>query len=232
MKHTCIIVAAGKGSRMKSDIPKQYLKLEGHPVLYYTIKAVEDSFINDIILVVPKGDKDYVTKEIVNKYNFQKVTSIVEGESERYLSVYKGLVACESTDYVYIQDGVRPFITADILQRVKWEVEESKAVVAAVPVKDTIKEATEDAVVSKTLDRNVLWAMQTPQAFDYSLIFNAYQLLLKTDQKGITDDACVIEKMTDKKVKLVMGDYGNIKITTPEDLEFAKIVIKTMGNNH
>lgn len=225
MKHTCIIVAAGSGSRMKSSIPKQFIELEGYPILYYTVKVFEDSFVDDIILVVPENDVEYVKKEIIHKFDFKKFTAVVSGSSERYLSVYNGLLCCKNTDYVYIQDGVRPFTNEELLQRVKDSVQETKAVVAAVPVKDTIKVSDQNGYANNTIDRSTLWAVQTPQAFEYNLILNAYKKLMDSNETGITDDACVIERMTDTKVKLVMGDYNNIKITTPEDIEFAKCIL-------
>ena len=226
MKHTCVIVAAGNGSRMNSNIPKQYILINDYPVLYYTIKAIEDSFIDDIILVVPAGDEEYIKTEFVKKYHFQKVTAVVAGGSQRYESVYNGLSACKDSDYVYIQDGARPFANEDMLLRVKEGVEKERAVVAAVPVKDTIKEADESGYGVRTLDRNKLWAIQTPQAFEYELIFDAYKTLESMDKTKVTDDACVVEMTTDVKVKFVMGDYENIKITTPEDLAFAKSIIQ------
>ena len=114
-KHTAIVLAAGKGSRMQSAVPKQYLELCGKPVLYYSLAAFEESFIDEIILVAGKDDISYCKEQIVERYGFQKVTKIIVGGAERYLSVYQGLLAAEEADYIYIHDGARPFVDAAIL---------------------------------------------------------------------------------------------------------------------
>ncbi len=227
MKNTCIIVAAGTGSRMKSDIPKQFMEAEGYPLLYYTIKAWEESFVDDIILVVSEEYVESVSSFIVEKYSFKKVSRIVSGGNERYDSVYAGLCACETSDYVYIHDGVRPCITQDIIGRVREAVESYGACVAAVPVKETIKISDRDGFAVSTPDRGTLWTIQTPQAFKYSVIKKAYDALAGKDKRGITDDAMVVEAYGGVRVKLVTGDYGNIKVTTPEDMEVLKGMLKS-----
>lgn len=218
MKNTCIIVAAGNGSRMKSDIPKQYIKIEGRPLIAFTIEAWQQSFVDDIVLVVPEDDIYYVKEEIVSKYDFTKVSAVVSGGANRYDSVMAGLDACDGSDYVYIHDGARPCIDIETINRTRKAVEECGAATVAVPVKDTIKVADEENFAAATPDRNTLWAIQTPQAFSFPLIRKAYSEAVKSDMKNITDDAGVVEGFTDTKVKLVMGDYRNIKVTTPEDL--------------
>lgn len=226
MKTTAIVLSAGKGTRMKSKVAKQYLELEGYPIIYYSIKAFEDSFVDEIILVCGKEDVEYCREEIVNKYSFHKVKAIVPGGEERYHSVYEGIKAVEETDYVYIHDGARPFVTAEILKRVQKMVEEKKACVVGMPVKDTIKIVGDEGEVIETPNRSKVWQVQTPQTFSYGLIKTAYEKLMGEEQEGITDDAMVVERMMSHPVYLVEGSYENIKITTPEDLEVGRSFLK------
>jgi len=203
VKRAAIILAGGRGSRMKSDIPKQYMDLAGKPVLYYSIKAFEQSLIDDIILVAGADDIDYCRREIVDKYGFSKVSEVVAGGSERYYSVLNGLraVKCSGECYVFIHDGARPCVTEQIIEKCSAEVENYKACVAAVPVKDTIKVADEDGYAKDTPPRNLLWQIQTPQCFEYNLVKNAYETMAADENRGIiTDDAMVVEKYTDTKV--------------------------------
>lgn len=227
MKTIAIVLAAGKGSRMKSDIPKQYMELKGHPILYYSLKVFEESFVNEIILVAGEKDIAYCEKEIVKRYGFKKVKKIVAGGKERYQSVYEGIKVIENADYVYIHDGARPFLTEDILQRIQVEVEKSHACVAGVPVKDTIKILNQERVVKETPDRSLLWQIQTPQTFSYDLVKSAYEELeqKKDDTQKPTDDAMVVELIKHHPIKVVEGSYTNIKITTPEDLKIGTVIL-------
>lgn len=218
MKTAAVVLAAGKGSRMHADRPKQYLLLKEKPILYYSLKAFEGSSIDEVVLVVGQGEIEYCQKEIAEKYNLKKITVITEGGKERYHSVYEGLKQMKNIDYVFIHDGARPFITPELIEKLLKEVQECKACVAGMPVKDTIKLADEKQFVTETPDRRLVWLVQTPQVFDYHLVYGAYEKLMKGDQNGITDDAMVVEKMTGHPVKLVEADYRNIKITTPEDI--------------
>lgn len=222
MKTTAIVLAAGSGKRMNSKVHKQYLLLKGKPVLYYSLKAFEDSRIDDVILVVGAGDIDFCCKEIVEQYGFKKVRAIVEGGKERYHSVYEGLKAAGEIDYVLIHDGARPFVSQPIIERTLEAVCEYKACVVGMPVKDTIKIVDEDTFAKETPNRSMVWMVQTPQAFSYPLIYDAYTRMLADEDAAITDDAMVVERMTDYKVKLIEGSYENIKITTPEDLDVAE----------
>ncbi len=228
--YTAIVLAAGRGSRMKSNIQKQYMCLQGKPILYYSLKAFEDSFVDRIVLVTGEDEISYCKKEIVEKYGFQKVVAIVAGGKERYHSVYNGICVVGECDYLMIHDGARPFVTQDILERAKRELEQEKnpAAVAAVMAKDTVKIVDADGFVTATPDRSCVWNVQTPQCFDYTMIKAAYEELVMSEkaleQKGlrITDDAMVVETFTDCRVKLFEGSYRNIKITTPEDMEIAE----------
>ena len=225
-KCTAIVLAAGQGKRMGTKVQKQYLEIGGKPVLYYSLRAFEDSeLIDEIVLVVGAGQVNYCETEIVSKFGFKKVKNIVEGGAERYHSVANGLREVEE-GYVFIHDGARPFIDEEILQRTYQEVKEHKACVVGMPVKDTIKIADENGFANVTPDRKLLWQVQTPQAFEVSLIKEAYKKLMESDTINVTDDAMVVEQMLGEKVKLVTGAYENIKITTPEDLKIAEIFLK------
>lgn len=222
-RHSVIIVAGGSGHRMNSSIPKQYLELNGKPVLAHALLLFEHSFIDEIILVVRKGDEDYCQKEYVEKYNLKKVAAITAGGEERYLSVYQGIQKVQNTDYIWIHDGARPFITMELLENLKKAVEKEKAVVLGVPVKDTVKQTDERNQVIATIPRQNLWNIQTPQVFSADIIKEAYEKFLMQDTirreaKNITDDSMVVETMTSYPVTIIEGSYDNIKITTPEDM--------------
>lgn len=227
MKHTAIVLAAGKGSRMNSEIPKQYMEVDGKPVLYYSLAALETSFVEEVILVTGADQISYCQTEIVEKYNFAKVRKVVAGGAERYLSVYQGLQACEDADYVYIHDGARPFLTKQILETAKACVEEYQACAAGMPVKDTIKIVDTDGFAVQTPQRSLVWQVQTPQVFAYSLVRRAYDKLLQLDPMPVvTDDTMVVESMLQAPVKMFEASYENIKITTPEDLPVAEAFLR------
>ncbi len=223
-----IILAAGSGRRMKSEVHKQYLLLNGKPVLYYALKAFEDSFMDEIILVTRKDEIDYCRRELVERYGFRKVCQIVEGGKERYHSVFCGLQTLTACDYVFIHDGARPFVTKEILERAYETVQKEKACVVGMPVKDTIKLADERGYALETPPRDLVWTIQTPQVFSFALVKKAYTAFLEQEQTlleegiHITDDAMVVERFTDTRIKLVEGAYENMKITTPEDLAVAE----------
>ena len=225
-KYTAIVLSAGKGSRMGSSVHKQYLLLCGRPVIYYTLKAFEESPVDEIVLVTGEGEEEYCRKEIVEKYKLHKVTKIVKGGKERYHSVFQGLSACEHTDYVLIHDGARPFIGQEVIQHIMDEVQKKHACIAAVPVKDTIKKVDENGKVEDTPPRKSLYTVQTPQAFFYSLIYDSYQKMIADGREDVTDDAMVVEQETGTKILLVEGSYQNIKITTPEDLAIAEAFLR------
>lgn len=226
-KCTGIILAAGQGKRMGTRVQKQFLELEGKPVLYHTLRCFEDSaLIDDIILVTGSEQISYCEEEIVQKYHFCKVRRVTAGGAERYHSVYEGLHCCENTDYVFIHDGARPFVDEGILMRTWEAVQKYDACIAAVPSKDTVKMADETGFVQQTPQRSRVWMVQTPQVFSYELIMEAYEKALQTSCEGITDDAMVVERMTGHRVYLAEGSYENIKLTTPEDLQIAKAFLE------
>ncbi|MBQ9765800.1 MAG: 2-C-methyl-D-erythritol 4-phosphate cytidylyltransferase [Lachnospiraceae bacterium] len=228
-KVAMIIVAAGNGSRMNSSVKKQYMELEGRPVIYYSLKACETSaVIDEVIVVVSKEDIDYCRNEIIAKYNFTKVKAVTEGGAERYLSVWNGLKATGAdVAYVMVHDAARPLISIETIACAYDRLIEVGACVVGVPVKDTIKQTDEDGVVVATPKRSELWTVQTPQCFKKDILDAAYNALWKDEHAPmLTDDAMIVEHYTSTKVHMVEGQYTNIKITTPEDIIIAKAFIR------
>lgn len=225
--YTAIVLAAGKGTRMNSKIQKQFLEVEGKPVIYYSLKCFQESpLIRDIILVTGEESLSYCKEEIVKRFGFSKVKKVTAGGKERYDSVYAGLCACDNTDYVLIHDGARPFVTEEILERTCLSVKETGACVVGMPAKDTIKISDRNKMVESTPAREKVWLVQTPQAFRYSLIKESYESIRCKDMSGITDDAMIVEQERGVKVALVHGSYENLKITTPEDLIIAEAFLR------
>lgn len=250
-----IILAGGSGSRMGSATPKQFLELAGRPLLWHTLRAFSESPVEQLVLVVP-GKKhgmeragrvsgvrpvemadaaesyvEHCRREYVGEWGFEKIAAVVEGGAERYDSVYAGLNALRGSgcEIVAIHDGARPLITAERITASCEAAEIYGACVLAVPVKDTIKRADEELCAAETLPRKQLWAVQTPQSFRYELCLSAYDRMMRDPAllRGVTDDAMVLERCTDTRVKLVMGDYQNLKVTTPEDMLAAEVYLRT-----
>jgi 2-C-methyl-D-erythritol 4-phosphate cytidylyltransferase len=230
MKTTAIILAAGKGSRMHSKIEKQFMELGGYPVIYYALKAFEESPVDSLILVTGKNSVEYCRHEIIEKYHFTKVVSVVEGGENRYDSVYNGLRACSETDYVMIHDGARPFVTQDMIVRSIRTLAEYKACTVGMPVKDTIKIVDTDHYGVETPERKFVYQIQTPQTFQVPLLRRAYETMYEAKRNGdthnITDDTMLVEQYAGVRCKVVEGAYENIKITTPEDLAIAEIFVE------
>ncbi len=238
---TAILLAAGSGSRMKSTVAKQYMLLDGKPLIWYALQAIQDSdIIDDCILVTGAEDIEFVQKEILEKYGFYKVKTVTAGGAERYLSVGNalqviadgGMEEPNQDGYVFIHDGARPFLTEEILCKTYEAVQKYHACVAAMPVKDTVKIVDEEEFAVTTPERKRVWSIQTPQVFDTQLVLQAYRSLQEhqkeMDSKGVmvTDDASVVELFTEQRVKMVEGSYENIKITTPEDINVAESFLK------
>lgn len=230
-----LILAGGSGSRMQSAIPKQYMPVNQKPLLYYSIKAFQDSFMDEIALVCRDSDIAYVQRELVRKYNFNKVKIYARGGRERYESVYNGLMAiherhCDaelSNANVFIHDGARPCVDSRILENALKNVTLYHACTAAVPVKDTIKIVSDDGAALSTPDRRTLWQVQTPQTFKFKLIWDAYRSLMSSGGDiEATDDAMTVELFTDTKVYMSEGSYRNIKVTTLEDIAIAEIFLR------
>ena len=234
MKQVVIVLAAGQGKRMNAHISKQYLQLREKPILCYCLDVFEQSSIDEIVLVVGKNEIDFCKNEILDKYKYTKITNIVEGGKERYHSVMEGLRVIDACDLIYIHDGARPFVQAELLKSLEEETLNWKASIPAVPVKDTIKVVSEDGFVESTPERKSLWQVQTPQVFECTLIKEAYQKLLDEQEhqpelfskRNITDDAMVVETYLQIPVKITPGSYDNIKITTIEDLQIADLYLE------
>lgn len=226
-----VVLAAGQGKRMGTSVQKQYIELEGKPLIYYALRTFQESEIIDaVVLVVGKGQVSYAENEIRLKYDFSKVRAIVEGGKERYDSVWKGLKAVDlkqEDSYIFIHDGARPFVDEGILRRGYETVERFRACVAGVPSKDTVKVADQDGFAVNTPERKYVWIIQTPQVFEKSLIMEAYAGLMEEEHADVTDDAMAVERMMKLPVKMFEGSYQNVKITTPEDLEIAKVFLRT-----
>ena len=220
-----VIVAAGTGSRMNMGINKQFIKREGKEIIAYTIeKFYNNTNIEDIVVVVKEDESEFFKKEILDKYNFKNV-KIAYGGKERQDSVYNGLkLLDEKCDVVLIHDGARPFVSDKIIDKSIEEAKEHKAIVVGVPVKDTIKVIDNDKNIVDTPNRSVLWAVQTPQTFDYNILIDAYKDAFKNKFYG-TDDAMLVERIG-YKVKMLEGSYNNIKITTQEDLNIGSQILR------
>lgn len=223
-KTVAVIVAAGSGKRMAAGINKQFIKLKGKPLLYYTLKAFSDiSIVDEIVLVCAKDEIKYCQEEVVGKYNINKVTHYVEGGQERQQSVYNGLRAIKNCDLVIIHDGARPFVSNSIISNGVKFAQIYGACTCGVSPKDTIKVKGDMGFSERTLNRQSLFSVQTPQCFKYKLILECYE---KLSDKTIsfTDDTSVAEYFGNK-VFLYDGSYNNIKITTPEDLALAESIL-------
>ena len=213
---------------MQSDVPKQYMELLGKPLLYYSLKAFEDSDAEQVVLVTAEGDEEYCRKELVERFGFAKVVAIVAGGAERYASVWNGLKCLkeQEPDYVLIHDGARPLVTAELINRLITETEQYNACVAGMPVKDTIQMTDERGTITLTPKRDSLWTAQTPQSFEFSLAYDAYEQLMREQEINVTDDAMVVGLYHDIPIQMVRGSYTNIKVTTPEDLVLAEAFLK------
>lgn len=226
MKTVAIIAAGGSGKRMKETLSKQYLLLDGIPILVHTLRIFQKSpKIDEIFLIVPENDIESTRRHIVEKHDIAKVSHVLKGGKERQDSVRQGINVLERDhDIVIIHDGVRPFVTEEMLHAVFSEAAKGRAVTIGVPVKDTVKSADGRGWVSETLDRDSLWLIQTPQAFPRDVIQKAYENAYNNNYYG-TDDASLVEKIG-IKVKVIHGSYDNIKITTRGDIALAEILVQ------
>ena len=222
---TAVIVAAGKGRRMGTEISKQFLPLGGKEILAHTVEKFEQAAcIRDIILVTGKDSVQDV-RQMAQEYGWKKIISVTEGGRERQDSVFLGLQKVpQDTEIVLIHDGVRPFVTAEILERSIAAAEETGGCVAGVPAKDTIKVCNAEGFAVATPDRSTLWQIQTPQTFRRTEILAAYEAA-KADGFLGTDDASVAE-YSGFPVRVILGSYRNIKITTKEDLLIGAAFLK------
>ena len=226
MRTVVIIPAGGVGKRLEAQRAKQYLLLDGVPVLVHTLRVFEQAkVIDEIILVLPPDDVASAQQQLINKYGLTKVTAVVAGGKERQDSVRNGFAAITGEcDIVIIHDAVRPFVTKEMINQVIAAVVSFEAASVGVKAKDTIKETKKDNLVAATIPRQNLWLTQTPQAFKFDLLKKAYTAAYRDKYYG-TDDASLVERIG-AKVIMIEGCYGNIKITTPEDLILAEALMK------
>lgn len=225
MRVAAIVPSAGTGARLKSRIQKPYIKLGDKAILARTLIVLSrNKNITEILVAVEKGKLNKARREIIERHNIKKIR-LVAGGKERSDSVYNALKAVsKGIDYILIHDGIRPFVTGGLIGTLLKEAARHRAAVAAVPVKSTLKFVEGDRFIKYTPPREYFWEAQTPQVFKRDLIEKAYRIARKKKTKA-TDDSMLVEKIGIKP-KIVMGSYSNIKITTREDLELAKILIK------
>ncbi len=225
-KVTALIPAAGMGKRMGKAIAKQFLPLGDKPMLAHTLLAFQRaSEIDEIIPILSQEDLEACLQEIIERYHITKVKTLVVGGKERQESVANGLNKLEKdASVVLVHDGVRPFVTSEMIKETVDHAKRGECVTVGVPIKDTIKEVNEKGMVRQTLERSRLWAIQTPQAFPVKTLKQAYEEASRQRLSG-TDDATLVER-AGGSVKVLMGSYENIKITTPEDLLLAEEILK------
>ena len=222
MKTTCIIPAAGRGNRLGCGKDKAFVALGGKPLLSRTIGALEKSeLIDDIVVVVSRGNLT-ACRRLVKKYAFSKVHAIVKGGKKRFDSVKTGLQKAKDADFIVIHDGARPFVDAALIKTVLAAAKRFGGALSAIPSKQTIKRVNKRFFIQNTPRRKFLWEAQTPQAFKRKLILAAYN---KARDKRSTDDSSLVEELG-YRIKVVKGPCSNIKITTPEDLVLAEMLIK------
>lgn len=223
MAYEVIIPAAGQGKRMQAGKNKLFLTIDELPIFIHTLKVFEqDPNCSRIWLVINPEEKQEM-KEWIAKFDIQKIASLVGGGVERQYSIYNAVKLLGNSSIVLVHDAARPFINKNQIKQLTEVAKENGAAVLGVPIKDTVKKVSGD-VVDETVDRSSLWAIQTPQAFRISILKEAYEQALKDNFLG-TDDASLVERLG-KEVKIVLGDYDNIKLTTPEDLYFAEAIIE------
>lgn len=219
---TAIIVAAGSSRRMGFD--KLFAPLAGKPVVAHSIAAFEKSGDIDQIILVAREERIKELEQLVKKEKFRKVGKIVPGGAERHISVWKGLQAVSAeTAYVVIHDGARPLVTPALIKKCVALAHTEGAVSCSAPIPDTVKRASTDQVVTESVERSGLWAMQTPQVFNSGLILQAYAALIAKNEQ-VTDEVSAVQKMG-KKIALLRNDDWNLKITFPRDLEMAEHIL-------
>ncbi len=223
---TALIPAAGMGRRMGKAVAKQFLPLGDRPMLAHTLLAFQRAAeVDEIIPILSEEDMENCLRDIIEPFHITKVKTLVVGGKERQDSVFNGLEKVEKdTAVVIVHDGVRPFVTLELIREAVEAARKGDCVAVGVPLKDTVKEVDAKGVVRHTLERSRLWAIQTPQAFPAKVLKRAYEESYKHQVYG-TDDAMLVER-AGTKVRVIMGSYENIKITTPEDLILAEEILK------
>ena len=222
-----IIPAAGSGVRMGGVRPKQFLDIDGKPILAITLMSFElCKEVDAIIVVTPEADVDYCQKEIINKYHLTKVIKVVAGGDRRQDSVRRGLEATEGNyQWVLIHDGVRPIISKVDIESILVAAKTHRAVITGLPARETVKEVDKEQKVVCTHDRKRMWMVQTPQLFRYQDIMEAHKKAMEEGWQEATDDSQLVERLG-IPVKVIKGSERNIKVTTPNDLDLAKFLLK------
>jgi len=213
--------------RMGTEQAKQYLDLDGRPLLAVTLGIFQSSpAIHEIVLVVPPHEVDHCQRRIVDRFELGKVRKIVAGGKRRQDSVRRGIEACGGGfEWVVIHDGVRPLVRSDLIARIVDAAKESRAVITALPAKETVKEVDSNHRVRGTYDRRRVWLVQTPQVFRYEDILAAHKRAAEEGWDEVTDDALLMERMG-ISVSVIEGAEDNIKVTTPHDLELARFLLR------
>jgi len=224
MKIAAIIPAGGSGLRMGYSIPKTYLTFDSVPIIVHTLRIFQDSsLVDDVYLVVQENDREYAKNEIVEKYALKKVKKIIAGGKERQDSVNQALSCLtDEHEFVVIHDGIRPLLEKELLETTIHVAIKEDAAITGVPVKDTVKSINKHGTIKKTIDRRNLFLIQTPQVFKKDVIVEAYLNAYRDRYYG-TDDSSLVERLG-IPVKMVEGNYENIKITTPDDLILAELI--------
>lgn len=226
---SAIIVAAGNAKRMNKEVGKIFMEIEGYPLISYTLQAFEDSDCIDEVILVVKEDDIVLTMDVVAEFEYTKVKRIIKGGKERSDSVLNGINEMNSkTEIVAVHDGARPFVMPEDIDNVVTEAIKNKAAALGVKVKDTIKIVDENMFVVETPERENLWAVSTPQVFSKDLLLKAYKIYKDKNPEGrkkTTDDSMLVEELG-YKIKMVEGNYDNIKITTPEDIYIAESILR------
>jgi len=222
-----VIPAAGQGLRMGAKVPKQFIELNGKPIIHHTIAIFEAlDWVDTIILCVPKEEVSHVQKEMANQ---TKVKVAIGGE-KRQDSVYNGLKAVgKNSGFVAVHDGVRPFITEDLIKTVFEGAKKFGAAVAAIPMNDTLKRADKEGLLQENVERENLWRMQTPQIFRTELLLEAMEKAQSERFYG-TDEGSLLQ-FIGKPVKFILGSEFNIKITRPEDLALGEWIFSLNRSN-
>jgi len=214
-----VIAGAGISQRMGAD--KVFMSLAGKPLLAWSVDVCQScELVNQIVIVLHETKLD-LGRRLVAERGWSKVVEVCPGGDRRQDSVRQGLGRLKGCDWVVIHDGARPFLTLELIRDGLDAAQSTGAAVAAVPVKDTVKRGGSDLMVKETLNRQELWAAQTPQVFRFDIITKAHEQI----KDDVTDGASMVEQLG-YKVKLYMGSYGNIKITTPEDLALAEVIAR------
>ena len=220
-----VIPAGGTGMRMGADVPKQFLPLGGVPMVLHSLRAFDRApSVDAVILVVPREERQRALTDVIERYSVKKVQKVVAGGETRQQSVHNGLKEIDpDVEIVVVHDAVRPFVTEGLIEQSIEAARTGGAVIVAVPMKDTPKQAGPDRQIQRTLDRTELWLAQTPQTFRRDLLLEAYEKAA-IEHLQATDDAALVERLG-HKVGIVAGTWENIKITTPEDLVIAEAIL-------